>query len=297
MIQKGTVRYDAVFMDHMMPGMDGVEAVRIIREEIGTEYAKRVPIIVLTANVMRGNEEMFLGRGFQDFLSKPIDIFRLDAVIHRWVRDKTKEQEMKDAGPRETGGTGGRGMASWKIPGLDIAKALERFSQNEEALAGALESYGSRIHSQLDSLRDIPGPDQPEALKRYTITVHGVKGASYGVCADQAGRLAEELEAAARAGDLEYIAARNGELITQAEQLAAALSAKLEQGKRKPGMDEPDPRLLSALKDACRLYAMDEIDRIMEELERSEYHSGQDLVLWLRQRIDMMDFQAVSEKL
>ncbi|MDR1744123.1 MAG: response regulator, partial [Planctomycetota bacterium] len=53
-------RYDAIFMDHMMPEMDGIEATRIIREEIGTEYARNIPIVALTANAIVGNEEMFL---------------------------------------------------------------------------------------------------------------------------------------------------------------------------------------------------------------------------------------------
>ena len=79
-------RYDAIFMDHMMPGMDGIEATRQIRE-IDTDYARTVPIIALTANATVGNEEMFLSHGFQAFLSKPIDILRLDKVIRQWIRD------------------------------------------------------------------------------------------------------------------------------------------------------------------------------------------------------------------
>ena len=93
-VRRKDIRYSAIFMDHMMPGMDGVEATRRIREEIGTEYAKTVPIIVLTANAIAGNEEMFLSKGFQAFLSKPIDIMRLDNVIRQWVRDKRMEEAL-----------------------------------------------------------------------------------------------------------------------------------------------------------------------------------------------------------
>jgi len=90
-IRMANVRYDAIFMDHIMPKMDGVEATRIIREEIGTKYAKTVPIIALTANAITGNKEMFLSKGFQAFISKPLEIRHLDAVIRRWVRDKNRE--------------------------------------------------------------------------------------------------------------------------------------------------------------------------------------------------------------
>jgi len=83
-----TTNIDLAQLDHMMPEMDGVEATRAIREEIGTEYAKNIPIIMLTANAIAGNEEMILSKGFQAFISKPIDIRRLDSVIRYWVKDK-----------------------------------------------------------------------------------------------------------------------------------------------------------------------------------------------------------------
>jgi signal transduction histidine kinase/CheY-like chemotaxis protein len=88
-IRDAAVKYDAIFMDHMMPGMDGIEAVRIIRNEINTEYARKIPVIALTANAITGNEAMFLDKGFQAFLSKPIEIPKLDATLAQWLRPPT----------------------------------------------------------------------------------------------------------------------------------------------------------------------------------------------------------------
>jgi signal transduction histidine kinase/FixJ family two-component response regulator len=90
LIMDAKVRYQAIFMDHMMPGMDGIEAVKRIRE-IDTEYAREIPIIALTANAIVGNEQMFLANGFQAFLSKPIELRRMDMVLKQWVRDREKE--------------------------------------------------------------------------------------------------------------------------------------------------------------------------------------------------------------
>jgi CheY-like chemotaxis protein len=89
-LSEGEPVYDAVFMDHMMPGMDGVEATQMIRA-LGTQYAQEVPVIALTANAIAGNEQMFVDNGFQAFLSKPINIMSLDSVVQRWVRDKSRE--------------------------------------------------------------------------------------------------------------------------------------------------------------------------------------------------------------
>jgi signal transduction histidine kinase/CheY-like chemotaxis protein len=89
-IASGEPFYDAVFMDHMMPGMDGVEATVKIRA-LGTEYAQNIPVIALTANAVAGSEKMFLDNGFSAFLPKPFNVMSLDSIIQRWVRDKSRE--------------------------------------------------------------------------------------------------------------------------------------------------------------------------------------------------------------
>jgi signal transduction histidine kinase/CheY-like chemotaxis protein len=82
-------RYVLVFMDHMMPIMDGIEATKIIRNEIDTEYSRNLPIVALTANALAGAREMFLQNGFNSFLSKPINILDLDSELKKWITDKS----------------------------------------------------------------------------------------------------------------------------------------------------------------------------------------------------------------
>jgi CheY-like chemotaxis protein len=89
-VTAGEPVYDAIFMDHMMPGMDGIEATVAIRA-LGTVYAANIPIIALTANVVAGNEQMFLDNGFSAFLPKPFNVMNLDSIIQRWVRDRSRE--------------------------------------------------------------------------------------------------------------------------------------------------------------------------------------------------------------
>jgi len=84
--------YDIIFMDHMMPKMDGIEAVKIIRS-LG--YTK--PIVALTANALSGQAEMFMSNGFNDFISKPIDIRQLNAVLNKFIRDKQTSQTLEEA--------------------------------------------------------------------------------------------------------------------------------------------------------------------------------------------------------
>jgi signal transduction histidine kinase/CheY-like chemotaxis protein/ABC-type amino acid transport substrate-binding protein len=91
LIAAGEPVYDAVFMDFMMPGMDGMEATKAIRA-LGTEYAQNVPVIALTANAVSGSEQMFLEHGFNAILAKPFNVMSLDSVIQFWVRDERREQ-------------------------------------------------------------------------------------------------------------------------------------------------------------------------------------------------------------
>jgi signal transduction histidine kinase/ActR/RegA family two-component response regulator len=83
-MKDGEPKYDLIFMDHMMPEMDGVATTQAIRK-IETEYAASIPIIALTANVFADSHSLFLNNGFQGFLSKPIDLFKLDAILRTWV--------------------------------------------------------------------------------------------------------------------------------------------------------------------------------------------------------------------
>jgi CheY-like chemotaxis protein len=88
--------YDIVFMDHRMPEMDGIETTERIRALQGVPgiddvYFKNVPIIALTANAVSGTKEMFLQKGFNDFLSKPIDTIKLNAVLEKWIPKKKRQ--------------------------------------------------------------------------------------------------------------------------------------------------------------------------------------------------------------
>jgi CheY-like chemotaxis protein len=102
-----TNRYDLVFMDHMMPGMDGIEAAAAIRaweteqRKGNPDYGKGVPIIALTANAIAGMKELFLKNGFSDYLSKPIEIATLDEMIRKWI-PREKQIKTRAVTKRET---------------------------------------------------------------------------------------------------------------------------------------------------------------------------------------------------
>ncbi|MDR2607752.1 MAG: response regulator [Treponema sp.] len=244
-IKSGNIKYDAIFMDHMMPEMDGIEAVRIIREEIATDYAKNVPIIALTANALVGNAEMFLGLGFHDFISKPIDIKKLDSIVQKWIRDpeKEKSREFRKEGTAPEGENNPPvSLTSIDIEGLDIQEGLKRFANREESYKRILKSFVVNMPALLDKVRSwisvnaalLEGEDtesskegKEAALSEYTITIHGIKGSCYGVGAQKTGKMAEDLEMASRRGDLDFIRINTADFMEKAESLMAEIREKV----------------------------------------------------------------------
>ena len=188
-IRQGKVRYNAIFMDHMMPRMDGLEATRRIRG-IGSAYSFGIPIIAFTANAIKGNEEMFLKNGFQDFLSKPIDTQRLDEALQRWVRNKEMETDpsFQDIATQESNKraqvpdiatqepyksahvpdiTAQEPDKSAQVP--DIAtQELDKGVQEPNVTVQEPDEVAQELDERvLDGLRGIPGLDVQQALDRF----------------------------------------------------------------------------------------------------------------------------------
>ncbi|MCL2277741.1 MAG: response regulator, partial [Treponema sp.] len=139
-IKEGKV-YDVVFMDHMMPGMDGIEAVKHIREA-----GYKGTIVALTADAIGGQADIFIENDFNDFILKPIDIRQLNIIMNTYVRDKQpqhvidearkqmylkqqSQQKDKSEVKQESSDSMFFGV---EIPGLDIEGGIKRFGGNEK---------------------------------------------------------------------------------------------------------------------------------------------------------------------
>ena len=306
--------YSAIFMDHMMPGMDGVEAARTIRE-LGTDYAKNIPIIAMTANTIIGNEEMFLSNGFQDFLPKPVDMSRLDELLRRWVRNKELEKALEDrslsslgqvapglyyeqdrrkAAERRSGIE--RRQLFEQLLGIDYERGIERFGGSEETFMNILSSYAQNTRPLLDVIEHV----SEDSLDEYATIVHGIKGASRGILADMLGNSAENLENAAKTGDIAYINMHNQTFIEAVMKLIRdiddLLNAKSTENP-KPMKNVPDAMALQKLLDACKSYSMDEAESAMGEIETYQYYNDDGLVEWLRKNLKLTNFKQIIEKL
>jgi signal transduction histidine kinase/FixJ family two-component response regulator/HPt (histidine-containing phosphotransfer) domain-containing protein len=316
-IRTENVRYDLIFMDHMMPEMDGIEAVRLIRHEIGGDYARTVPIVVLTANAIAGNREMFLESGFNDFIAKPIDIKQLDLVLNQWIRDIQNEETLKAAETQarerersrkgtgqeteEAGGidTGGRWLLGHPVEGIDFNAALTLYGHSGAALIPILKSFVVHTPSLVEKLDGYV----ESSLSGYAVEVHGLKGTCGAICATAAAALAGELERAAKEGEKDLVKSRHGEMRRQAQVLTEGLKVLLAEwdagrpGAEKERREEPDRELLARLSAAAGGFNANVTEEILGELERCRYDGGEELILWLRERAENFDYDAMHKRL
>jgi CheY-like chemotaxis protein len=190
-IKNGAV-YDIVFMDHFMPNMDGIETVKIIRE-MGYTH----PIVALTANAISGQVKIFLENGFDDFISKPIDIRQLNAVLNKLICDKHQPEAAACKQVNELR----------KDQGIDPHLA-EAFVRDAEKAAAILKS----IHE-----KNVYGN---EDMRAYIINIHGMKSALANIGEKELSAFALRLEETGRQGDIGVL---SGETPAFLEKLSATV--------------------------------------------------------------------------
>jgi CheY-like chemotaxis protein len=193
---EGKNEYDLIFMDQMMPIMDGIEAVRIIRN-MDSEYAKNVPIVALTADTMQDSEKMFLENGFSDFLSKPIDVSKLDICLSKWIRKDRKKPGMN--------------ANSY----INFEDGIVQFG-SEEKFKRILLSFKKHVPALLKDLEE-------NSDSEYIISIHALKGCARTVYMKEIGDRAYELEMAAKNGDWEFVKSKNAVLIKDVQKLIDAI--------------------------------------------------------------------------
>jgi len=306
-IEGGKV-YDVVFMDHMMPEMDGLETVKHLRD-LGYTH----PIVALTANAVSGQAELFLRSGFDEFISKPINVCQLDAILNKFVRDKQPAEVIEAAQEQNAAaaylpelsaeeavpdryGIARTQLLRKGVPGLNIAKGLERYDGDEETYLKILRSYAGSVRAMLGSIETV----SEDELPAYKIKVHGIKGASFDIFADHIGEKALALEKAAMAGDIGFVDENNPPFLQMTESFISGIDEMLsaiQSENTKPKKKKPDPKTLQKLLEACNTYSMTKADAAMAEIDTYQYEEDEGLADWLRNNVDMMNYDQVIEKL
>ena len=257
--------FDLVFMDHRMPGMDGIEATERLRAMGALDpYYNNLPIIALTANAVSGAKEMFLGNGFNDYLSKPIDTVKLNTVLEKWVpREKWKKYVVIKSGDGE--------QIELEIEGLDVKKGVALTGGKVEYY---IETLASFCEDGLDRITRIRESLKNGDLPIYTTYAHAMKSAAANIGAGWLSEMAKNLEEAGRCADTGYIGTNNDEFISALEALVnrirGALSAReaADENSRGPANADELREVLITLKAVLDNMDLVVMNRMADELIR-----------------------------
>lgn len=176
-------KYDLILLDHRMPGMDGIETIHRIRVTEGLN--QDTPVIALTANVVSGAREMYIGEGFSDFLSKPIHANKLEQAILRYLPQERLEKPSEDSDSTEA--------RREENAALSEEEALQ-----EELLRDFVNEYPGTAEAIRNYL-------EAGDIKNYTVMVHGLKSSARYVGAILLSEEARSLEEYGKAGDRKSI--------------------------------------------------------------------------------------------
>ncbi|MBQ1189686.1 MAG: response regulator, partial [Lachnospiraceae bacterium] len=293
-------QYDMIFMDHMMPELDGVETTHIIRR-MHPEY-DMVPIIALTANVVEETRFMFLSEGMNDFVAKPIELRMIISVIKRWLpSEKLKPLSAADLLPETTQSTAPSSQTSLEIGDLDTASALQLLG-SEDLLWMVLKDYYTVIDKKIALIKNY---QLNEEWKNYTTEVHALKSASKQIGAMELSEKAAALEKAGNDLNIEMIQERTDDMLEQYRGYQELLAPYFTEEKEETdSSDLPDidkdllKEILHTLSDAVTNLDLDQLEQSVQELSNyalEETHAA--LFKKLKTAVEELDFEACDSVL
>ena len=207
-------KFDIVFLDHMMPELDGIETLKILKDEGLTEGTV---MIALTANAVVGAEEQYLSAGFDGYLSKPITIEDIEKTLKQYLpADITADQGDIINNTQNNKKNKNINIDTAREIRLNVDSALVYACGDEDFYLELLTDYADQASDRCAELTSYLGAGN---LKDYEILVHSIKSSSKTVGADELSELAKSLEAAARDGDLDYVRQHHDALVSGLEEL------------------------------------------------------------------------------
>ena len=285
--------YDLIFMDHMMPEMDGIEASAVIRG-LGGRCA-RIPIVALTANAVVEARELLLSSGMDDFLAKPLERVKLQQLLFKWLpREKLIVRNVGREHER-----GGKSVSeilrlAGEIEGLDLAGGLSRVSMQEAVYEKSLWLMKERIPSLVQVLGEACANRDVDRLKTE---LHGIKGALANIGMEELSSMAAAMERACGSEDAEFyetgLVIFSERLMLFSERLGDIFSGASEP-RTQPSPEDLE-RLeadLMAIREALNAFNYDASQRILSPLLRIDFGDVVNADLKeLSARIDRFDYE------
>ena len=271
--------FDIIFLDHMMPEMDGVETLKHLRtlEQTKGEYSA---MVALTANAVSGAREMFLSEGFDGFVAKPVETAELERVLKSVLPKASIEYVDSDFSFDEGGlnedvqGGGADPLSRLHKAGIDTGEGI-RYCRNDKTFyMDILNSFVSDSSSKQNAIAvSLESGD----IENYRIQVHALKSTSKMIGATALSEFARDMEEAAKKKDVPYLQSHEEDLmqlyVNVTDTIASCIGIKAGKAKAELLEIERDELLkrLNELKDTISTYEQERAEGIMEELSGFYY--------------------------
>ncbi len=207
-------KFDIVFLDHMMPQMDGIETLKVLKDE---DLLNGATVIALTANAVVGAEGQYLSAGFDGYLSKPITIQDLEKTLRKYLPQGSVEDRAQDAEEEKPASVS---LDKVRSLGLNVDAGLMYTCSDEDFYLELLTDYA---RSADDKCSELSSYLEKGDLKNYEILVHSLKSASKTVGADELSDRAKALEEASRDQNTDFVNANHESFVTGFRELAAKI--------------------------------------------------------------------------
>jgi len=273
--------YDLIFMDHMMPEMDGVETAREIRK-LDIPYCKDVPLVVLTANAVYGARKELLDSGFCDYVAKPIEIRVLENVLRKYLGDVEQVQTEADIPSSSLG-----------LKGIDSAQAMERMHLGEKVYIGILKTYYADLKNAHN--RIIKAIEEND-IKNFVVNVHGIKSTSASVGVIKLSELAKELEYAGKEGNIEFIDVHMAQFNDMCKEIMQVLHDFFdkEESNEEKAFGTLDQEWVTAIRDACEDMDSVKATELIANIQGKRYSDKEEeLVKKIEAYVDQYDYDEV----
>ncbi|SET41146.1 His Kinase A (phospho-acceptor) domain-containing protein [Pseudobutyrivibrio sp. C4] len=270
--------FDMIFLDHMMPGMDGVETFKSMAKLEGNKCLG-TPVIALTANAIAGAKERYLTLGFHGFLSKPVVPAQLEKTIRDFLPESLLEYHEPDA-KDEARRNRVKKIELPDIEGIDWDYALLHFPDTNMVFQTAVDFYDSIMFERDEILRYYKDIDSGNTLEDYRIKVHAVKSMANTIGATALGGLAKTCEFAAKDNNIDRIKAITPILIEELEIMHERLKV-LSSDVEKPKLEDIDElfALLEMLKMSIMTHDSEQADNIMKQIMSYSYDDDKQVKL------------------
>ncbi|SFO53732.1 His Kinase A (phospho-acceptor) domain-containing protein [Pseudobutyrivibrio sp. JW11] len=270
--------FDMIFLDHMMPGMDGVETFKAMARLEGNKCLG-TPVIALTANAIAGAKERYLTLGFHGFLSKPVVPAQLEKTIRDFLPESLLEYHEPDA-KDEARMNRVKKIELPDIEGIDWDYALLHFPDTNMVFQTAVDFYDSIMFERDEILRYYKDIDSGNTLEDYRIKVHAVKSMANTIGATALGGLAKTCEFAAKDNNIDRIKAITPILIEELEIMHDRLKV-LSSDVEKPKLEDIDElfALLEMLKMSIMTHDSEQADNIMKQIMSYSYDDDKQVKL------------------